>query len=92
MSAWWNLLQKEFRMTRNSAFVSLAILLIGGLWLVYLSYRHNLGIIFVPSAFILFILLLYPFCTAISRTEGNLSPALSSPRTTCRQMRRIICR
>jgi hypothetical protein len=60
MSAWWNLLQKEFRMTRNSAFVSLAILLIGGLWLVYLSYRHNLGIIFVPSAFILFILLLYP--------------------------------
>ena len=30
MSAWWNLLQKEFRMTRNSAFVSLAILLIGG--------------------------------------------------------------
>lgn len=60
MSAWWNLFQKEFRMTRNSAFVSLAILLIGGLWLVYLSYRHNLGIIFVPSAFILFILLLYP--------------------------------
>lgn len=60
MSAWWSLFQKEFRMTRNSAFVSLAILLIGGLWLVYLSYRHNLGIIFVPSAFILVILLLYP--------------------------------
>jgi hypothetical protein len=60
MNVWWNLFQKEYRMTRNSAFISLAILLIGGLWLVYLSYRYNLGVIFVPAAFLLIVLLFYP--------------------------------
>ncbi len=60
MSAWLTLLQKEYRMTRNSAFLALAILIIGGLWLVYLSYRYHPGIIFVPAAFILVFLLFYP--------------------------------
>lgn len=60
MSAWLTLLQKEYRMTRNSAFLSLAILIIGGLWLVYLSYRYHPGIIFGPAAVLLVILLFYP--------------------------------
>ncbi|NLI12039.1 MAG: hypothetical protein GX425_05315 [Peptococcaceae bacterium] len=60
MSTWWTLLQKEYRMTRNAALLSLAILIIGGLWLVYLSYRYHAGIIFAPAAFILVILLFYP--------------------------------
>lgn len=60
MSAWLTLLQKEYRMTRNSAFLSLAILIIGGLWLVYLSYRYHPGIIFAPAAVLLVILLFYP--------------------------------
>lgn len=60
MSAWSNLLQKEYRMTRNSALISLAILLAGGLWLVYLAYRYNMGVIIVPSAFLLVLLLFYP--------------------------------
>lgn len=60
MSAWCNLLQKEYRMTRNSALISLAILLVGGLWLVYLSYRYNMGVIIVPSSFLLLLLLFYP--------------------------------
>ncbi|TEB04190.1 hypothetical protein Psch_03915 [Pelotomaculum schinkii] len=60
MSAWWNLLHKEFRMTRTSALLALAILLIGGLWLVYLSSRYNIGIIIVPASFLLVFLLFYP--------------------------------
>lgn len=61
MSAWWNLLHKEYRMTRTSALLMMAILLIGGIWLVYLSSRYNnIGIIFVPAVFLLFILLFYP--------------------------------
>lgn len=60
MSAWLTLLQKEFRMTRNSALLTLGILLAGGLWLVYLSYSRNIGIIFVPAALLLVILLFYP--------------------------------
>lgn len=60
MNAWLSLLQKEYRMTRNSALLSLAILFIGGLWLVYMSYRYNIGIIFAPAAILLVILLFYP--------------------------------
>jgi hypothetical protein len=60
MNAWLNLLQKEFRMTRNSALLSLAILFIGGLWLVFLSYSRSIGIIFAPAAVLLVILLFYP--------------------------------
>lgn len=60
MNEWLNLFQKEYRMTRNSALISLVILLIGGLWLVYLSYLHNIGVIIVPAAFLLMILLFYP--------------------------------
>jgi len=60
MNVWWNLLQKEYRMTRNSALISLAILIIGGLWLVYLSYRYNIGIIIVPASFLLVLLLFFP--------------------------------
>ncbi|MDD4239339.1 MAG: hypothetical protein PHT62_12415 [Desulfotomaculaceae bacterium] len=60
MSAWWTLLQKEYLMTRTSALLSLAILLIGGLWLVYLSSRYNIGLIIVPASFLLVFLLFYP--------------------------------
>jgi hypothetical protein len=60
MSAWWLLLQKEYRMTRTSALLSLAILIIGGLWLVYLSSRFNISVIIVPASFILVFLLFYP--------------------------------
>lgn len=60
MHPWWNLLQKEYRMTRNTAFLSLAILLIGGLWLVFLSSRYNLAVIFVPAGFLLVLLMFYP--------------------------------
>ncbi|WP_421071866.1 hypothetical protein [Pelotomaculum propionicicum] len=60
MSAWLNLLQKEIRMTRNSALLTLAILLAGGLWLVYLSFSRSIGIIFVPAAMLLVVLLFYP--------------------------------
>jgi hypothetical protein len=61
MSVWWNLLHKEYRMTRISAFLALAILSIGGLWLVYLSARYNnIGIIIAPAIFVLIFLLFYP--------------------------------
>lgn len=60
MNAWLNLLQKEFRMTRNSIILSLAILFIGGLWLVYLSYSRNIGLIIAPAAMLLVLLLFYP--------------------------------
>lgn len=60
MSAWCNLLHKEYRMTRTSALLTLAILLIGGLWLVYLSSRYNIGMIIVPASFVLVFLLFYP--------------------------------
>jgi hypothetical protein len=60
MSAWMTLLQKEFRMTRNSALLSLAVLLVGGLWLVYLSYNRSLGIVFAPAAMLLVLLMFYP--------------------------------
>ncbi|MDD3653157.1 MAG: hypothetical protein PHO01_03055 [Desulfotomaculaceae bacterium] len=60
MSDWLNLLQKEYRMTRNSACISLAIFLIGGLWLVYLSYLNNIAVIIIPAAFLLAIMLFYP--------------------------------
>ncbi|MDD4170100.1 MAG: hypothetical protein PHD36_07595 [Desulfotomaculaceae bacterium] len=60
MSDWLNLFHKEYRMTRNSAFISLAILLIGGLWLVYLSYLNNIAVVIIPAAFLLMFLLFYP--------------------------------
>ena len=60
MNAWLNLLQKEFRMTRNSIILSLAILFIGGLWLVFLSYSRNIGFIIAPAAMLLVLLLFYP--------------------------------
>ena len=60
MNAWWHLLHKEYRMTRASALLALAILLIGGLWLVYLSSRYNIGMIIVPAPFLLVFLLFYP--------------------------------
>jgi hypothetical protein len=47
-------------MTRTSAFLSLAILLIGGLWLVFLSSRYNLAVIIVPAGFLLVLLMFYP--------------------------------
>jgi hypothetical protein len=47
-------------MTRNSALLTLAILLIGGLWLVYLSYSRSIEIIFVPAFMLLVVLLFYP--------------------------------
>lgn len=60
MSAWVNLFQKEYRMTRNATFISLAILLAGGLWLLYLSYRHNIAVLLIPAGFLLVFLLFYP--------------------------------
>lgn len=60
MSIWMNLLQKEFRMTRNSAIISLAILFFGGLWLLFLSYSRSIGIIILPAAVLLLVLLFYP--------------------------------
>ena len=60
MNACLNLLRKEYRMTRNSALLTLAILIIGGLWLVYLSYRYNIGIVLAPAGMLLAILPFYP--------------------------------
>lgn len=60
MNACLNLLRKEYRMTRNSALLTLAILIIGGLWLVYLSYRYNIGIVLAPAGMLLVILPFYP--------------------------------
>ncbi len=60
MNAFSALLQKEFRMTRNSVILSFAILIIGGLWLVFLSYTRNIGFIIAPAAMILVLLLFYP--------------------------------
>ena len=60
MSAWTTLLHKEFRMTRNSALLSLAIVLIGGLWLVYLSHDRSIAIILAPAVLVPVILMFYP--------------------------------
>lgn len=60
MNACLNLLRKEYRMTRNAALLTLAILITGGLWLVYLSYHHNIGIVFAPAGMLLAILPFYP--------------------------------
>jgi hypothetical protein len=60
MSAWWNLLKKEYRATRTSAIISLSILIAGGLWLVYLSQRYNAGVIIGPASFLLIFLMFYP--------------------------------
>lgn len=60
MNAWLTLLQKEFRMTRNSALLTLAILVAGGLWLVSLSYSRSIGLIIAPAAVVLVVLLFYP--------------------------------
>lgn len=60
MSAWWNLIKKEYRMTRNAYLISLFILLAGGLWLVYMSHRYQVGIIIVPTAMLLTFLVFYP--------------------------------
>ena len=47
-------------MTRTAILISLAILLIAGLWFVYLSHRYNIGVIIAPATFVLFLLLFYP--------------------------------
>ena len=60
MSAWWNLFKKEYRVTRTSALIFLAILLIGGLWLVYLSQRYSVGVIIGPTSMLLAFLVFYP--------------------------------
>lgn len=60
MNAWLTLLQKEFRMTRNSAILSLAIIFIGGLWLVFQSYSRGTVLVFAPAAVLLVVLLFYP--------------------------------
>ncbi|MEG3071727.1 MAG: hypothetical protein RQM92_13610 [Candidatus Syntrophopropionicum ammoniitolerans] len=60
MNAWICLLKKEFRMTRNSALLLFAILFIGGFWLVYLSYSHNIAFVIGPAGLLLVVLLFYP--------------------------------
>lgn len=60
MNAWLTLLQKEFRMTRNSAILSLAIIFIGGLLLVFHSYSRGTVLVFAPAAMLLVVLLFYP--------------------------------
>lgn len=60
MNIWWNLIKKEYRMVRISTFISLALLLIAGLWFVYLSHKYNVAIIIAPASFILVLMVFYP--------------------------------
>lgn len=60
MHAWRTLFKKEYRMTRNSFLVSLSIILIGGLWFIYLSHRHHTAFIIVPLSLLLIVLMFYP--------------------------------
>ncbi|OPX85488.1 MAG: hypothetical protein A4E53_03482 [Pelotomaculum sp. PtaB.Bin104] len=78
MSEWLNLFQKEYRMTRNSALITLAIFLIGGLWLVYLSYFNSIAVIIIPAAFLLVFLLFYPALYVLRSLawEWKVSPHL----------------
>lgn len=59
MNGWLTLLYKEFRMIRTSVLLQLGVIIIGGLWLVYLSQRHP-GIILAPAALLAMIALFYP--------------------------------
>lgn len=78
MSAWLNLFQKEYRMTRNATFISLAIILAGGLWLLYQSYQHNIAVLLIPAGFLMAFLLFYPAMYILRSLawEWKVSPQL----------------
>lgn len=59
MRGWFILLKKEYRMARTSAFVLLAMLIIAGLWVLYLN-RGNMGIILAPASLLIIFGLFYP--------------------------------
>lgn len=60
MNAWLTLLYKEYRMSRTSILAKLGIIIIGGLWLVYLSQHFNPGLILAPASLLMLIALFYP--------------------------------
>lgn len=61
MNSWWTLLNKEYRMIRTSVLVQLAVLVIGGFWLLYQSHRHEeVVVIMGPAAMIIALAMFYP--------------------------------
>ncbi|MEG6523770.1 hypothetical protein [Desulfotomaculum sp. 1211_IL3151] len=71
MSGWLNLLKKEYRMTKTSAFVLLGMLIIAGLWGVY-SNREHWGIIFAPASLLLIFAVFYPAFYMLKSVHSEL--------------------
>lgn len=71
MSGWFNLLKKEYRMTRTSAFIMLGMLIIAGLWGVY-SNREHWGIIFAPASLLLIFATFYPAFFMLKSVHSEL--------------------
>ena len=71
MSAWWNLFRKEYRMTKFTTLIMLAMLVGGGLWAVYSS-REHLGIILAPTSIIFMFALFYPPLYLMSTVHNEL--------------------
>lgn len=62
MNAWGTLFKKEYRTTRNSFYITLSIILIGGLWIIYLSHRPHAVAVIAPLSLSLplIFLIFYP--------------------------------
>lgn len=60
MNAWLTLLYKEYRMSRTSILIKLGVIIIGWLWLMYLSQHYKPGLILAPVPLLVFIALVYP--------------------------------
>ncbi|MCL6560693.1 MAG: hypothetical protein K6U74_18250 [Firmicutes bacterium] len=72
MNAWLTLLYKEYRMIRTSILVQLGVVIIGGLWVVYLSQRYHPGLIMAPVSLLLFIALFYPALFMLKNVSREL--------------------
>ena len=71
MNPWWNLLKKEYRMSRTSILTILAIVLIAGLWLMY-SNRQHLGIVIAPASLLVIFALFYPVVFMLNSVSKEL--------------------
>ncbi|MCL6479146.1 MAG: hypothetical protein K6T65_12155 [Peptococcaceae bacterium] len=72
MSAWLTLLYKEYRMIRTSLLIQLGVIIIGCLWVVYLSQRYHPGLIIAPVSLLLFIALFYPALFMLKNVSWEL--------------------